>query len=422
MKQDMYGAEGKLGNKTYYYSNGKTIARSIVPVKNPKTNLQTLQRVIAKQVNATYKAFKEICDHSFEGISYGANSAALFRKLNMRHLRSRAAEIQAAGQSLAQFYNFQPINSMKWVPGAVILSQGQLPKVQATVGSDELGLFIGQLAVAGNTYGDVINSLGLKRGDQLTFVTVEKILGEYKVKLARVILDPRNDDGSGAPLSTAFVTEGAITKPSRRNQGAFTYLTFANDAVNFCLGPNGATLVAAAVIVSRKDGDEWLRSNAELAISEAACGSDLMSLYDSIEASYVAADIDLESENYLNNAGVGGAQGETQEPATPSTDPVYNNNVSINGVSQNVSGGSVAVTAPLESIVITGNNLSDSPARVTVDDGNAIFPTKTATTLSVTGLSAQAGSVVKVFKNEGVLWFTINVQAAGGSGDGPDSD
>ena len=59
---------------------------------------------------------------------------------------------------------------------------------------------------------------------------------------------------------------------------------------------------------------------------------------------------------------------------------------------------------------------------VTVDDGNAIFPTKTATPLSVTGLSAQAGSVVKVFKNEGVLWFTINVQAAGGSSDGPDSD
>ena len=67
MTQEMYGATGKVGNKVYYRINGKTVAREAVTPKNPKTDLQTLQRVIAAQVTKDYKAFKQICDHSFEG-------------------------------------------------------------------------------------------------------------------------------------------------------------------------------------------------------------------------------------------------------------------------------------------------------------------------------------------------------------------
>ena len=50
MNQDMYGANGKLGNKTYYQRDGKTIARPIVTPKNPKTDAQTLQRILVKVV------------------------------------------------------------------------------------------------------------------------------------------------------------------------------------------------------------------------------------------------------------------------------------------------------------------------------------------------------------------------------------
>ncbi|MBO7068974.1 MAG: hypothetical protein J6W52_09925 [Bacteroidaceae bacterium] len=37
MKQDMYGAVGRIGNKTYYQRLGKTIGRTITKPKNPKT-------------------------------------------------------------------------------------------------------------------------------------------------------------------------------------------------------------------------------------------------------------------------------------------------------------------------------------------------------------------------------------------------
>ena len=133
MNQEMYGAEGKVGNKVYYRQNGKTVAREVVTPKNPKTNAQTLQRVIVKQVGKMYAAMKTICDHSFEGVTYGAQSAAKFRKLNANYLRERAAEIVNAGGSLAQFFNFTPISSDKFAPGAAIIAQGQLPKIVPSI-------------------------------------------------------------------------------------------------------------------------------------------------------------------------------------------------------------------------------------------------------------------------------------------------
>lgn len=419
MNSEMYGATGKVGNKTYYRSNGSTIAREIVPVKNPKTDAQTIQRVIVAQVGKDYKMFKTICDHSFQGISTGANSMNEFRKLNTRRARRRASEIQQAGQSLTAFYSFQPIGSTMWVPDACIIAQGELPKVPTIVAQEELGLWIGGIAITENTYAGVCNALGLQRGDQLTLVTVEKQYGEYVVFKSRVILDPRNQDGSGAPMSSAFVDNGAINCPNWRNDTHFTYLNFATNSLHFAHGANGGFVVASACIVSRKDGNDWLRSNSELVISEEALGADKCSLWDAVETSYNADALDVESELYLNNAGTGGSQGSSDPTPQPSTDPMYNSSVNLNGVSQSVAGGSASVTAPLTTIGITGNNLAESAAYLTVDNGAAVQPTsKTSTAINFTGLSAAAGTTVRVYKSSGNLWFTINVVAAGGGGTG----
>ena len=205
MTQEMYGATGRVGNKTYYYANGKTVARTVVTPKNAKTTAQTIQRVIAAQIAKDYQKFKSIVDHSFEGYTNGFQCMNRFRKINMKNKRMRAAEIQNAGGSLAQFYNFQPIGSMKWVPDATILSQGQLQEIHPTITEDALGLAIGKVEVATNTYEGVCAALGAKRGDQLTFVCVCKSqYGEYAMHLARVILDPRTAEGDSAPMSTAL--------------------------------------------------------------------------------------------------------------------------------------------------------------------------------------------------------------------------
>ena len=66
MTSDMYGAVGRVGNKVFYQRGGKTIARTITRPKNPKTEAQSLHRVLVKAVNKAYSMLKGICNHSFE--------------------------------------------------------------------------------------------------------------------------------------------------------------------------------------------------------------------------------------------------------------------------------------------------------------------------------------------------------------------
>ena len=90
-------------------------------VKNPKTNAQTLQRVLVKAVGMFYAMVKFICNHSFEGVSNGYQCMNKFKKVNLKYLRERAATLQNSGQSLYQFYQFIPLQSDKWTPFAAII-------------------------------------------------------------------------------------------------------------------------------------------------------------------------------------------------------------------------------------------------------------------------------------------------------------
>lgn len=421
MNQAMYGAEGRVGNIVYYRQNGKTVARENVTPKNPQTDAQTIQRVIVAQVGRSYSKFKTLCDHSFEGITMGAKSANTFRKLNTRYLREKAAYIQQTGNSIAQFYNFQPVGSTKFVPGALIISQGQLPKMPVTISQLQSGMYVGFLALQANTYQAFIDQYELQRGDQLTFVTVEKVNDEYDVKLARVILDPRNPDGSGAAMSTALITNSAITSPNWRNKGNFNGALGFDSGIQFKLAETG-TLVAAGVIVSRKDGKEWLRSNCQLVISEEAFGNDKCSLYAAVEESYTGSNLDIESEYYLNNAGEGGVQGSDDGGSTSPVDPTtpqYNNTATINGVQQSIAGGSVSATAPVNSVTIGGSNLATTdPYAVKSGSTDHIDPSSTTeTSINFTNLNVTAGQTITFYKGEGQpAWFTITAQAAGGGG------
>lgn len=123
--------------------------------------------------------------------------------MNLKYLRERAATLQSSGQSLYQFYQFMPLQSDKWTPFAAIISQGHLPSV--SVGIDAEGGHKAYVNAPSRTYADFVNTWGLQRGDQVTFVTVQKLGGRYEVASARILLNPRNADGSGAPMTTEIV-------------------------------------------------------------------------------------------------------------------------------------------------------------------------------------------------------------------------
>ncbi len=393
-------------------------------VKNPKTTAQTLQRVLVKVVAFAYAMLKSICSHSFEGVSNGFQCMNMFKKVNLKDLREHAATLQNSGQNLRQFYQFMPLQSNKWTPFAAIVSQGHLPEVK--VGIDAEGGHVAYVNSPGNTYADIISAWGLQRGDQLSFVTVQKPEGKYEVNLARIILNPRNADGSGAPMTTEIVNSaGEFPCSNWKNQLNFSRFEFDTDHFNFVLG-RGGIVVAAGIIVSRKDkSGDWFRSNCKLVLNEAGLGSDLCSLYEAVEKSYTTAEIDLESEYYLNNAGAGGT-GVTSD-VTPSGggggvepgQPSYSTTATINGTSQNIAGGSVMATAPVTSVAVSGTNLGDVVFTAKVDGtGDAINPgSHDANGASFTGLSVAAGHSLTIYRG-GTVWFTITAQAPGG-GDGP---
>ncbi len=386
-------------------------------VKNSKSSAQTLQRILVKVVGTAYAKLKEICSHSFEGVSTGRKCSNRFRSVNLNYLRERAATLQNSGQSLSQFYQFMPIQSEKWSPFAVIISQGHLPEVK--VGIDAEGGHKAYVNTPSRTYADFVRSWGLQRGDQVTFVTVQKHEGKYEVNYARLILNPRNADGSGAPMTTEIVnTQGEFPCSNWKNRLNFHSFEFDTDHFNFVLG-GGGDVVAAGIIVSRKyKSGDWFRSNCQLVLNEAGFGSDLCSLSEAVEKSYTTAGIDMESEFYLNNAGTGGTG--TTGDATPGGgggvvpgSPLYNSTAGINGVNQSVSGGSVTATAPLTSVTVSGTNLGEVEFTAKVDGtGNAISPTSHDDSgAAFTGLNVQAGHSLVVYRG-GNVWFTVTAQAA----------
>ena len=388
--------------------------------KSSKTTAQTLQRILIKVVGVAYAKLKEICSHSFEGFSNGRKCANRFRSVNLRYLRERAAALQSSGQSLSQFYQFMPIQSDKWSPFAAIISQGHLPEV--SVGIDAEGGHKAYVNAPSRTYADFVNSWGLQRGDQVTFVTVQKREGKYEVNYARLILNPRNADGSGAPMTTEIVnSQGEFPCSNWKNRLTFSTFSFDTDHFSFVLG-RGGDVVAAGIIVSRKDkSGGWFRSNCQLVLNEAGFGTDLCSLAEAVDKSYTTADIDMESEFYLNNAGTGGTG--TTEDVTPSGgggvtpgQPSYNTTAIINGTSQSIAGGSVTATAPITSVAVSGTNLGDVTFTAKVDGtGEAISPTShDANGASFTGLNVAAGHSLVIYHG-GTAWFTITAQASGGN-------
>ena len=301
MTKDMYGAIGKFGNKTYYQRMGKTIVRTNTRPKNPKTEDQSLHRVLVKAVNKSYSKLKEICNHTFEDYDNAFECMNKFKRVNLKYLREHATALMDSDQGLDGFYQFAPIESEKWTPFAAIISEGHLPEVSVGISAEEG--HIAYVNSSGRTYADFVTAWNLQRGDMVTFVTVQKREGNYEVAFARLVLDPRHADGSGAPMSTEIVNgAGEFPCSNRMNQLNFSTFEFDTDRFNFVLG-RGGEVVAAGIIVSREGATgNWLRSNCQLVLNEAGFGRDLCSLAKAVEYSYKTTEINVESEYYLDNA------------------------------------------------------------------------------------------------------------------------
>lgn len=295
-------ARGKVGDLVFSRSNGQQIVRARNSVvKNPKTTAQMIQRVKLYTVVTAYSAMKSIVDHSFQGVPVGQKSMSKFTQEALKVLTAKIA----AATDYEQASAFAPLGTGYFAINEWPLSTGTLPVIVPIMNfNDTAGEGYGSIALTTNTYQGIIDAFGLKRGDQLTFISCSAVqgIGNNQFDFARVILDPRDASGNELPLSTAFIgSSNAITSPNPRNEGAFNLLRYQSNAVQFAVA-NKEYLVGVAVIVSRKGNDgEWLRSKSNLVLM-----ADEEFDYTMGDCLRYAAGSDnvYGSDYYLNNAGV----------------------------------------------------------------------------------------------------------------------
>ena len=336
----------------YKDANGDTVMREVVAPKNPQTTGQMVQRIVMCTVMQAYAAMKKIADHAFENVPSGAKSMQVFMKRNLDFARQKISEMQGQGVDFYSMYNFVPLGTKEFVPNQYLISTGSLPQVSSSFKTE--GNLVNNLVVAAikvNTYQGVCDALGAQRGDQVTFLTFSASdTVNSRFRYCRVILDPTNEDGTQAAMSSAFLDGNAINLPSVRNEGTgkFLFTIDANDGLG--IKPVSEVAYAGGVILSRYLNDSWLRSTCRLTYKESVASVTGRSLGECLDYALNGTPIYAPDRWYLNNAGQGNSAAYTAGQDAPTGGQGGSGEVTP------TPGGSEQ-TGPIASVSVNGTSL-----------------------------------------------------------------
>lgn len=389
---------GSTKNFTFSELNGTQITKErVYKVKNPRTMNQMRQRMLMATIGAAYSYLKVIADHSFEGKTVGQQNMSEFMRLNLNKFRD-ASKTDTAAYAFNS-YKDKLINPMRY-----ILSKGSLPELAFAVNAQnqiEMQFNVETIATAK----DVYDAMGIQEGDLVTFVWVNG-----QASLLKNVFTYTPERLNIVRLYADKV--GAITNP----HDAFTFDANHSDLdinVTFSSGVLKLASTEAnfgAVILSRKSGNVWLRSNSTMVgnksiIAGVTVGSQLNTY-------------PIESELILNG-------GEMSSQAKVTTLPTPTLKLSASSVSITAKGGTA--DAP----TLTGN---DAGGAVTYSISNANVATINASTGKLTAAgngTAVATVSVAATETTAASQITFNVvvsgqdkdaSAGGGSGSLPGGD
>ena len=297
--------EGKIGNIVGMKgSNGRSYARARVTPKNPKTQQQSIQRVIFGTAAKAYSALKSICDHSFEGIQYGAKSQQYFMKINLQLLRDFFAHNYPEYDSnlgLTETVAFFGKDESGYDLGTGLwVAKGSLPEIPFNVDGDGQFTTWGDTLQQSSTIDDVWGNNELQKGDQLTIVIVAaKNNSVPEVFKSRYVVKAEATD---AEMELAWTADGsaAAFDADRTNVG-MARLNATADGLVPAMSNGDYIILSSALIVSRKVGTTWERSNAKLInfTDESANNSPELALVEYMQGT---TPIDTLNSKYLNNA------------------------------------------------------------------------------------------------------------------------
>ena len=257
-----------IGDVVLYRRNGKQVSRvRNRKISNPKSDAQYIQRIILQTVSQAYSRMKAITDHSFETVNGAGNNMSRFMRVNLDRIRAKTSSAILAGDGYDTLNAYTPLKAPLAVPDEWIVSQGTMPQIVIEeVTFEDCTLFTGLPEQSNDiTYQAICDKLGLKRGDQLTFVCwrspqatsgIINALLRARFDYFRIVLDPVNADGTGAPMTTKFIGDnGYPNLPNPRNSKTWSY-ELLNNSGSLALEMRGVLgFQAAALIASRKNND-----------------------------------------------------------------------------------------------------------------------------------------------------------------------
>lgn len=319
-------ARGKVGDVVFSHTGGEQItrARNRSP-KNPKAPLQQLQRICFNTGSRAYSYMQDICNHSFEGFQPGTPCQAEFMRVNVNMLREKLAYPIAFPDDTvmrdSDAYNFSRKGDVLPVANNYIVSNGSLRSLQINLHASAMfGLRTPFAYInATSTYADIIEALGVQRGDQLTFLVATVNTSSSNPYLrslltgftyARIILEPADGDLTLPFLSPSGDTR-AVNAPNPANEGTILFQAptsssglLAVDSINTISKTSDDALsvlypMLGTVILSRNVNGRWLRSTQDLKWTRT---SDHILDEDTFGLAYLSYQDDPGSSLYLNQA------------------------------------------------------------------------------------------------------------------------
>lgn len=303
---------GKLGEtvgRKANYKGTETIGKRATSVRNPKSTLQCVQRMICATASGLLSAFSNVLNNSIEGTQKGAASLAYWRKEWMNMLRTSDILTAPNGFIYAKKGDNYP------VPNQLPVSKGMLEGLPIdSVDGNDLLIKGTKIAVDGEknptaafaacnyTLGDQITIMLLSGIDDVAYPSVLRFAFNNDTKPAFVLVE-----GSTYKLNTEALDllkcEGrfADVKFEAAQNGTIKVL----DCVNYDF------LFAAAIIVSRKEGQKRSTSSFVVAQDVELPGfnaADAVASY-----SGAATNVEAVSDIYLDNS--------TQEVTVPQPEP-----------------------------------------------------------------------------------------------------
>lgn len=262
---------GSTKSLTFSVYEGQQVTKDrVTEVKNPRTPSQMNQRMIMATALAMYSAGKEIFDHSFQGVTYGAKSMNKFLADNVKLIR---ANVLADGTA----FQANVYGNKAALAGSFKLSEGTLPEIaQGLVSMPNDGaqmavkIGIGEAikvsdvkAYLGLSDGDYFTLIGLREGSSSIEVGNKQQVAASALCFVRFYIPVGEDDTTitAENFSSLFTPEyrncvGAVLASS--GSGATTNWTV---TVNLSASLSVYTQVAACIKSAKVNG-VWARSTA----------------------------------------------------------------------------------------------------------------------------------------------------------------